>query len=263
MHLTSIHRYPIKGCRGHALDSAEVDALGLVGDRRFLVVDSNDRFVSQREAAVLATLTPMFDGATLTVEAARHEPLVLELDPQGASRDVTIWDDQVTATDQGESAARWFSAVIGHPCRLVHFGGEATRRLDPKFSPRPEAETAFTDGYPMLGVLQESLDDLNGRLATPVPMARFRPNLVFAGAPAWSEDGWTELEVSGLILDAVKPCGRCVVTTTDQLTGARDPQQEPLRTLATFRNIPGRGTMFGMNLVARGSGVVNVEQDDR
>ena len=188
MHLVSIHRYPIKGCRGHALASAEVDALGLVGDRRFLVVDSNDRFVSQREAAVLATVTPMFAGRVLTVEAPRVSPLVLELDPDGSSRDVTIWDDQVTATDQGDSAAAWFSAVLGHPCRLVHFGDEATRRLDPRYTPRPEAETAFTDGYPILGVLQESLDDLNSRLTQPVPMDRFRPNFVFAGAPAWSED---------------------------------------------------------------------------
>jgi uncharacterized protein YcbX len=260
MHLVSIHRYPIKGCRGHTLDSAQVDALGLVGDRRFLVVDSNDRFVSQREAPVLATVTPSFDGTMLTVEAPRVEPLVLELDPQGASRDVMIWDDQVTATDQGDSAAAWFSAVVGHPCRLVHFGGEATRRLDPRYSPRPDAETAFADGYPLLGVLQESLDDLNRRLEQPVPMARFRPNLVFAGALAWSEDQWTELTVGSVVFDAVKPCARCTVITTDQLTGARDPQQEPLRTLATFRTVAGRGTMFGMNLVPRGVGTVRSEE---
>lgn len=153
MHLRSLHRYPIKACRGHAINSAVVDALGFVGDRRFMLVDSNDRFVSQREAAVLATVTPTFDGRILTVEAPRMETLVLELDPHGASRDVTIWNDQVTATDQGDHAAGWFAEVVGHPCRLVHFGGEATRRLDPRYAPRPDAETAFADGYPVLAVL--------------------------------------------------------------------------------------------------------------
>jgi hypothetical protein len=257
MHLTSLHRYPIKACRGHAIDSAVVDALGFVGDRRFMLVDSNDRFVSQREAAVLATVTPTFDGSILTVDAPGVETLVLELDPQGASRDVTIWNDQVTATDQGDHAAEWFAEVVGHPCRLVHFGGEATRRLDPRYSPTPDAETAFADGYPVLAVLQESLDNLNHRLEHPVPMARFRPNIVLTGAPAWSEDAWTTLELGDVTFDAVKPCARCTVLTVDQQTGARDPQQEPLRTLATFRNIPGRGTMFGVNLVARGNGVVS------
>lgn len=259
MHLVSLHRYPIKACRGHAVDALEIDALGVVGDRRFMLVDSNDRFVSQREAAVLATVTPTFDGSILMVEAQQMEPLVLELDPHGASRDVTIWDDQVTATDQGDHAAEWFAQVVGHRCRLVHFGGEATRRLDPRYSPRPEAETAFADGYPVLAVLQDSLDDLNRRLAVPVPMARFRPNIVLAGAPAWSEDAWTTLELGSVTFDAVKPCARCTVITTDQVTGARDPQQEPLRTLATFRTVAGRGTMFGVNLVPRGGGVVSRE----
>lgn len=259
MHLASLHRYPIKACRGHAIDSAVVDALGFVGDRRFMLVDSNDRFVSQREAAVLATVTPTFDGRILTVEAPRMETLVLELDPHGASRDVTIWNDQVTATDQGDHAAGWFAEVVGHPCRLVHFGGEATRRLDPRYAPRPDAETAFADGYPVLAVLQESLDDLNRRLAHPVPMERFRPNIVLAGAPAWSEDAWTTLTLGDVTFDAVKPCARCTVLTVDQQSGARDPAQEPLRTLATFRTVAGRGTMFGVNLVPRGAGVVSRE----
>ena len=259
MHLASLHRYPIKACRGHAIDSAVVDALGFVGDRRFMLVDSNDRVVSQREAAVLATVTPTFDGRILTVEAPRMETLVLELDPHGASRDVTIWNDQVTATDQGDHAAGWFAEVVGHPCRLVHFGGEATRRLDPRYAPRPDAETAFADGYPVLAVLQESLDDLNRRLAHPVPMERFRPNIVLADAPAWSEDAWTTLTLGDVTFDAVKPCARCTVLTVDQQSGARDPQQEPLRTLATFRTVAGRGTMFGVNLVPRGAGVVSRE----
>jgi uncharacterized protein YcbX len=259
MHLASLHRYPIKGCRGHALDHATIDRLGIVGDRRLMVVDSTGRFLTQREAPLLATITPDLVGDALTVHADGRDPLAMTITPDGAPTEVVIWDDALTATDQGDQAARWFSQLLDRPCRLVHFGEHARRPIDPRYAPRADAETAFTDGYPMLGVLQESLDDLNARLVAPVPMDRFRPNLVFAGAPAWSEDHWTEITLGDLTLDAVKPCARCVVTTKDQRTGAAHPEQEPLRTLATFRTIAGRGTMFGVNLVARGSGDVRRE----
>ena len=260
MHLISIHRYPIKGCRGHRVASAAVDHLGIVGDRRLMLVDQHGRFLSQREAPVMATIAPQFVGDTLEVHAPEYDPLVHLVAPDGAPRLVEIWGDQVTAADQGDAAAAWFSTVMERSCRLVAFGSAASRPVDPTYSPRADAETAFTDGYPLLGVLQESLDDLNARLPGPVPMARFRPSLVFAGAPAWSEDGWTTVTVGDLVLDAVKPCARCVVTTRDQVTGAADPNQEPLRTLATFRTVQGKGTMFGLNLVARGMGMIGVDQ---
>jgi len=263
MHLTSIHCYPIKGCRGHAVASAMVDRLGLVGDRRLMLVDASGRFLSQREAPTLATIAPRLDRSLLEVHAPAHDPFIMELVPDGATRRVAIWDDMVTATDQGDAAAHWFSRMLDRPCRLVHFGAAASRPLDPRYTPRADAETAFTDGFPLLGVLQESLDDLNSRLAVPVPMDRFRPSLVFSGAPAWSEDHWTELKVGALVLDAVKPCARCVVLTKDQASGAPDPHQEPLRTLATFRTVKGLGTIFGMNLVARGDGVVSMTSGAR
>jgi uncharacterized protein len=261
MHITSLHSYPIKGCRGHALTSATIDVLGFAGDRRLMLVDAEDRFLSQREAPELATIEPHLDGPMLEVRVAGHESLHLELDPRGALRQVELWKDSITATDQGDHAAAWFSDVLGRPCRLVQFGIAATRPLDPTYSPRADAETAFSDGYPVLAMLQESLDDLNGRLTLPVPMGRFRPNIVLRGASAWSEDDWTALAFGPLTMDAVKPCARCLVPTTDQATGAQHPQQEPLRTLATFRTIPGRGVLFGMNLVPRGVGEVRVGDD--
>lgn len=254
MRVTSLHTYPIKGCRGRTVDRLVLDRLGAVGDRRLMLVDAADRFVSQRELPLLATIEPDLDGPMLTVRAAGHAPLAVELDPEAPGREVAIWGDRVRAADQGRAAADWFSAVAGVPLRLVHFGAAARRPLDPRYTPRAGVETAFTDGYPLLGVLQESLDDLNTRLAEPVPMARFRPNIVLAGAPAWSEDAWSTLTVGTTTLDAVKPCARCVVTTTDQATGARHPAQEPLRTLATFRTLPGLGAIFGQNLVARREG---------
>lgn len=259
MQITSLHTYPIKGCRGHSVDRLVVDRLGAEGDRRLMLVDATTgNFLSQREAPVLATIEPQLDGPMLTVMVAGQSPLSVELDPHGPMREVTIWDDRVIAADQGDAAATWFSEAIGRACRLVHFGAAAQRPLDPRYTPRADAETAFADGYPLHAVLQESLEDLNTRLAEPVPMARFRPNLVVAGAPAWSEDAWRALTIDGLTFDAVKPCARCVVTTTDQATGARHPEREPLRTLATFRTVQGLGVIFGQNLVASSGGEIQV-----
>ncbi len=258
MHITSLHTYPIKGCRGQTVDRVTIDAFGIVSDRRLMLVDTEGRFLSQRERPMLATITPLLDGPMLTVQVAGSSPLTVELDPHGPLREVEIWGDRVTASDQGDDAAAWFGEIIGQPCRLVHFGAAARRPLDPTYTPRADAETAFTDGYPLLGMLQESLDDLNVRLAEPVPMAPFRPSVVVAGAPAWSEDGWTALRIGEMVLDAVKPCARCVVTFTDQTTGARHPAQEPLRTLATFRTVKGLGVSFGQNLVPRAGGELAV-----
>ena len=259
MRITALNTYPIKGCRGVAVTSVDVDHLGFVGDRRLMLVDDRNHFISQREVAALTVVVPRLDRGMLRAEVADRAPLTVEIDPDATSRDVTVWgDNAITAADQGNEAASWFSAAIGTSCRLVAFGTKAHNLIDPEYSPRGDAETAFTDGYPIMAALQESLDDLNTRLAAPVPMQRFRPSVVIGGARAWSEDDWTAMKLGPIDCDAVKPCARCVVTTTDQVTGARSERQEPLRTLATFRTIPGIGAIFGQNLVPRNTGTLRV-----
>ncbi len=259
MQITALNIYPIKGCRGIPLREVAVDRIGLVGDRRLMLVSHDNRFLSQREAPALATLEPALDAERIRVRAPDRELLDLTIDPAGAPREVWVWwDHGIMATDQGDRAAQWFSDALGINCRLVHFGAAARNRVDPAYSIRTAADTAFTDGYPIMAVLQESLDDLNTRLKEPVPMARFRPSVVVAGDAAWTEDEWRGLQLGDLACDAVKPCGRCVVTTTDQLTGARNAAQEPLRTLATFRTIPRLGAIFGQNIVPREIGRLQV-----
>lgn len=257
MHVASLHCYPIKGCRGHAVPTAAIDELGVVGDRRLMLVDERGRFLSQREAPLLATVSTAIDGASLTV-ATDDSVLHHDVSPAGSQRPVVVWGEQLLAVDQGDDVAAWFSDVLNQSCRLVFFGPTSLRRVDPRFSPRDDAQTAFTDGYPLIGVVQESLDELNTRLEVPIPMARFRPNIVIAGAEAWSEDGWGALVIGDVTVDAVKPCARCVVTTTDQLTGERHAHQEPLRTLASYRNQRPFGAIFGQNLVPRGLGTMAV-----
>lgn len=259
MRIIALNIFPIKGCRGIGLTSSAVDRLGLVGDRRLMLVDGDNQFISQREIPRLATVEPALDGDSLVVRASTGDTMRFEIDPHGPSRAVSVWGNhRIQAADQGDKAAGWFSTAIGEECRLVYFGPLARNRIDPEFSPRPDAETAFTDGYPIMAALQESLDDLNTRLAAPIPMERFRPSLVVSGAPAWSEDGWKTVDFGGLRCDVVKPCARCVVTTTDQRSGSRHESQEPLRTLATFRTISGVGAIFGQNIVPRGTGVLRI-----
>ncbi len=257
MHVASLHIYPIKSCRGHAVDLLTIDHLGPVGDRRLMLVDARGRFLSQREVPRLATIVPTLEGDTVTVHSPALGTLRHLLVTDGASRSVTVWGSEgLLAVDQGDTAAAWFSSAIGRPCRLVRFGPMTRRPIDPDYSPRPEAQTSFTDGYPLLAVTEASLGALNSHLAEPVPMGRFRPSVVVSGAAPWGEDGWRVVTMGEVTLDAVKPCARCVVTTTDQESGDRHPAQEPLRTLGTIHAQPGFGAVFGQNLVPRGQGVI-------
>ena len=259
MQVTSLHRYPIKGCRGQVADSLTIDHLGPIGDRRLMLVDSRGRFISQRENPRLATITPTLDGDTLSVVAPAVGVLHHDLVTDGPIRAVTIWRSEgLRVIDQGETAAAWFSSAIGQPCRLVRFGAMTHRPIDAAFSPRPEAETTFTDGYPLLAVTEATLEALNRQLVTPVPIGRFRPNVVVGGATPWEEDNWRVVAIGELTFDAVKPSVRCVVITTDQESGDRDPAQEPLRTLARIHTLPPFGVSFGQNMVPRDLGVIRV-----
>lgn len=263
LRVASLHVYPVKGCRGRDVSALAIDELGVVGDRRFMLVDPAGRFLSQREEPRLTQLEPEVDGARLVLRAPHAKALMIEADPSGALRDVRVWDDAFCATDQGDRAAAWCSAALGRPVRLVWFGPDSVRDIDVRYTTRPGAQTTFNDAYPLLAVTTASLAELNGRLRDPVPMTRFRPNVVVDGAGAWDEDRWSEMTIGDMTFDAVKPCARCVVTTTDQLTGDRHPNQEPLRTLASYRTIPGMGAIFGQNLIPRGTGTITAGADVR
>jgi uncharacterized protein YcbX len=182
-------------------------------------------------------------------------PLRVACRDDGPRERVTVWKDRVPAVDQGDEAADWFAAFLGAPCRLARLPDDYARRVDGRYARRPDDQTGFADGYPFLLLSEASLDDLNGRLASPLEMRRFRPNIVVAGCAPFAEDGWRRFRVGPIGFDVVKPCARCVVTTTDQETAERGV--EPLRTLATYRRVRNKA-MFGQNLVHEGSGVIRV-----
>jgi uncharacterized protein len=166
---------------------------------------------------------------------------------------VTIWRDSCAVTWVGEKAANWFTDYLGVACSLVHMADDVIRPTNPDFA--PGGRVSFADGYPFLLISEESLQDLNDRLLEPLPMNRFRPNLVVAGGAPYAEDDWSRISIGALALRVVKPCFRCVITTTDQLTARRT--KEPLRTLATYRRMGGE-VMFGQNVVHEGTGRLSV-----
>ena len=251
LRLTGLNIYPIKSARGIALDESEIDEFGLRHDRRWMVTDQAGGFLSQRSHPRLALVKPSIPGDALRVDAPGMPPLELPLQPSGTvTTSVTVWDDTCSATWLGERAARWFSEFLEIDCYLVYMADRHVRPADTTFAP-PGTRVSFADGFPFLLISEESLADLNGRLAEPLPMNRFRPNLVVAGGEPYAEDGWKRIEIGGVGLRVVKSCGRCVVTTTDQDTGERG--QEPLRTLATYRRRDGL-VMFGQNVVHENTG---------
>ena len=245
--LTGIFIYPIKGCAGSALPSAEVDALGLVGDRRFLITDDSGLFLRQRTLPRLALISPTYAKTALRLSAPGMLDMTVPLtDPSSRLKSVEVWSSRnLQAEDAGREAAVWLSEFLNHSVHLVRIGPAFHRPVKKS----PTDLVTFADAYPLLVISEASLADLNGRLQEPVPMNRFRPNLVIGGAEAFAEDTWPHLRVGQITFRAGGPCARCIVTTTDQVTAERG--KEPLRTLAHYRRDPQdpSGVIFGQNLI--------------
>ncbi|MDO7887337.1 MOSC domain-containing protein [Hymenobacter cheonanensis] len=261
--LTGLFIYPVKSLGGISLPAAELTPQGLRHDRRWLIVDERNRFLTQREHAAMALLAvePAYNGFLLR-HRQRPELLPLYI-PFEAQPDktlfVSIWDDMVWAWRGTPEADAWLTDALGQPCKLVYMSDMARREVEPD---KPELNPAgtlvsFADGYPYLLATEESLAKLNAQLAEPVPMNRFRPNLVVRGAPADAELTWTALQIAGQAFRSVRGCGRCVVTTIDQATAEKHPASEPLRTLATYRK-PDRKVLFGQNVTGPATGRVQV-----
>jgi uncharacterized protein YcbX len=254
--VSELNFYPVKGCRGSSLHEAEVGARGILGDRTFMLVDDDGCFITQRSHARMALIEPRFVERSLVLEAPGRDALSVPVLASGQRRLVTVWGDSCAAIDQGDAAAEWATSFLGTRCRLVRMADDFVRPVDRDYAVSEGDQVGFADGYPFLLTTEESLADLNARMATPLPMNRFRPSIVISGAEPFAEDGWRRIRIGAIIFAVVKPCARCVVTTTDQSTAER--WREPLRTLATYRRVQGKGVMFGQNLIHESTGVVRV-----
>lgn len=254
--LRDLYIYPIKSCGGQRVDAALATKRGLQDDRLLMLVDGEGTFLTQREHPPMALIAPTLGDELLTLRAPGMTTLDLPLRTSGPSCYATVWNDRCAAIDQGAAVAEWLSDYLGTTARLVRLSDTFQRAVDPRYERSPDDETSFADGYPFLLISQGSLDDLNGRLATPVPMNRFRPNLVVAGCVPFAEDGWRQLQIGAVTFYPVKPCARCPIPTIDQATGVMG--KEPLKTLATFRRTAEGKVIFGQNLLSTGTGVIRV-----
>lgn len=257
--VTGLYRYPIKSCRGESLDVAEFDSRGVRHDREFVVVDAEGRFLTQRQIPRMALVAPGVTGDGLRVTAPDMAPITFARQREGIRIPVEIWKDRAVGVDQGDEIAAWLSDYLGQPVRLARMAEDHVRQVDLDYA-RPGDQTGFSDGYPVLLVGVESLEELNRRLEAQgeatLPMNRFRPNVVVRGAgEPNAEDGWGEVRVGEMTLRGVKLCARCAITTTDQETAATG--KEPLRTFAGYRKFR-RGVMFGQNMVFDAPGTIRV-----
>ena len=273
--ITTLTLYPIKSCAGIALQAATVTAAGLshlhAHDREWMVIDSDGQFLSQRSHPAMALIAPALQDGAMTVQAPGMPPLLVPTAPldraQAASLEVTVWDDHLSAHDCGDDAAAWFWRVLGQPCRLVRFDPAARRLASKKWTLDADAPTRFADGYPMLLISQGSLDNLNRNLQaqarTPLPMNRFRPNIVIDGVDAFEEDFLETLRAGPICLQPVKPCTRCPMPAIDQASGEIGP--DPMDILLTYRANPRveGAVTFGVNMLVReGNGaVLRIGQD--
>lgn len=249
--LTALYRYPVKSLAGHSLERVQLDRCGLREDRRWMLVDHAGSFLSQRELPRMALVAPRLDGSGWVLQAPEMPSLTLPYPHADAERiEVRVWDDLCEAQPCTPEVDAWLSDFLGRPCRLVYMPDETVRRVDPDYA-LPRDRTAFTDGFPLLLISQASLDDLNSRLAEPLPMLRFRPNLVVAGCAPYAEDNWRRIRLGELTLRVVKPCSRCKITTVDPHTA--ETGREPLKTLASYRR-HGKHVYFGQNLLHDGPG---------
>ncbi len=274
--LASIHIYPLKAGRAVDLSESAVEPWGLAGDRRWLVIDSAGRFVSQREEPALARVIAVYPAAgagqvaagrsrpgdAITLSAAGgHPPLKVAM--PGAADDtemvpVAVWGSRVRAAAAGKEADEWLGRLLDRDVRLVYLDDPTRREVDQDYGD-PGDRVSFADGYPLLLTSAGSLAALGDWLAEdghpPVPMNRFRPSVVVAGARAWAEDGWRRIRIGTVTFRVVKPCGRCVVTTIDQATGQRGRQ--PLKLLGRRRRF-GQQLVFGQNMIPDAPGRIRV-----
>lgn len=259
--VASLHVYPVKGLKGVELSEARCTERGIEHDRRWMVVDREGEFLSQREHPKMATVwTDLEDGA-LILSAPDCDAVEVPIErDRPAPLKVRVWNSVCDAAPASQAADAWLSDYLGLECRLVFMPDRSRRYSNPAFAGEGK-EVGFADGYAYLVTGEASLADLNARLAAnghpALPMNRFRPNIVVRGAAAFAEDGWRNIRVGEAVLRAAKPCGRCQVTTTDQATGEiRGP--EPLATLSTYRESREFGVMFGMNFVTLRGGRIRV-----
>ncbi|MBA3721108.1 MAG: MOSC domain-containing protein [Parachlamydiaceae bacterium] len=253
--VSDLQIYPVKSCKGLQRKSIVIQKKGPEHDRRWMLIDSSNRFMSQRQFPQMALIevTPYDDH--LFIRLPNKQEYSIPIQTKDKKIDVVIWKDTCSAIDQGEDIAQALSHFLNTDCRLVFIPDETIRQVNQKYALNPQDEVGFADGYPFLLISEASLEDLNKKLDRPLPMNRFRPNIVINGCSPYEEDTWKTIRIGEIKFSIVKPCSRCVITTIDQSTAEKS--LEPLQMLSTYRKME-KGIMFGQNIIHQNLGILNV-----
>jgi uncharacterized protein YcbX len=252
--IAALYVYPVKSCRGIAIDTGQVTARGFAYDRRWMVVDDRGSVVTQRQVRELCLVDTALEGDSLVLAAegagsirlpAQHE--------EGPELECSIWQHTGKAVRHAEGSA-WMSALLGRESSLVYMAERHQRPVDPGYA-LPHDRVSFADDFPFLVISEASLEELNTRLEQSIGMERFRPNIVVRGVAPFAEDAWRRVRMGGITFRAAKACSRCAIPTIDQRTASKSA--EPLRTLSAYRSWDG-GTWFGMNLIGDDTGVLSI-----
>lgn len=252
--ISELFIYPIKSLGGIAVETAELTDRGFALDRRWMLVDRQQQFMTQRQLPAMALFRTSLTASGILVSHQNSELLVPFQHEGGETIEVTVWDSRCQALPLSAAADRWFSEQLNKECRLVYMPDSTQRLVNPKYAQQGEI-TSFSDAYPTLLIGQASLDDLNSRMPQPLPMNRFRPNIVCAGSYPYEEDELASFRIRAIEFRGVKLCDRCVLTTINQDTG--NSSKEPLKTLATYRQY-NRSVYFGQNLLHNGRGTLEI-----
>ena len=260
LQLSEIWIYPIKSLAGIPLSTSKVLPSGLEYDRRWMLVDQEGVFISQRETPQLALFYPSIEGGLIMVKHADQSNGSIQFSLSQKSNsdlvNVTVWDDVVAASEVSPEVSAWFSKVLGFSVRLVYMPQESLRAVDPNYAISSIDSTAFSDGFPFLIIGQSSLDDLNSRMDNPISMKRFRPNFVFTGGKPYEEETWKEFRIGELLFYGVKPSGRCIVINVDPEKG-KVSGKDPLLTLSKYKRV-GDKVIFGQNVITNQEGVLSI-----
>ena len=256
MRLSDLYLYPIKSSAPLETQTAVVEPRGLRHDRRWMVVDAENRFLTGRELPRLTLVRAQPVPTGLSLNAPGMPSLSVPFPQIEATVSVNVWKNEVAAKPAGAAAEVWLSEFLQQPARLVHMDAGVSRAMTDPHSQAGD-EVSFADAFPLLLISRAALDGLNARLVRPVSMLQFRPNLVVDGVAAHAEDGWKRIRIGEVEFDVAKACTRCVFTTVDPMRGERDPDGEPLRTLIGYRRTAD-GVTFGQNLIPRSAGSVRV-----
>lgn len=259
--VSELYIYPVKSLGGFSVEEAKVTATGFEHDRRWMLVDRDGMFLTQRKIAAMALLQTAIIQEGLYI-AHKHFPeknITIPFIKSGhCTKKVQVWDDTCDAWCYDDPAMdAWFNEMLGVYCELVYMPDTTKRMVETPYAKNNEI-TSFSDGYPFLIIGQSSLDELNSRLDDPIPINRFRPNIVFTGATPFIEDSWHHFTINTIDFFGVKTCGRCDIPTINQDTAVSS--KEPTKTLATYRTVD-KKIKFGMNLLHKGSGIVKVGQE--